>query len=110
PKHVGRADIARADFTDIALAGEPRQKEPERDRPEQIAERQGKEHLAGHRGGGSKPERLRNALHPPRDFAGRGTSVAGGGVLFSDCPSSPPTPQTHEPVRDQTLARASPVP
>ena len=30
------------------LPGEPRQHEPERDRPEQIAERQSEEHLAGH--------------------------------------------------------------
>ena len=38
PQHIGRADIARADVAHVALAGEPGQQQPERDRPEQIAE------------------------------------------------------------------------
>ena len=39
-QHIGGADIAGADRADVLRAGEPREHEPERDRAEQIAERE----------------------------------------------------------------------
>ena len=38
PKHVGGADVARADLADVAEAGGARDQQTERDRAEQIAE------------------------------------------------------------------------
>src|SRR5438874_2557803 len=66
PQHIGRTDVARADLADVTLAGEPRNHQTKRDRPEQISERQSEEHLAGHVHRGSKPERLRNLRLRPR--------------------------------------------
>ena len=42
------------------LPGEPCQHKSERDGPQQVAERQGKEHVAGHRAGGSRRLAFRN--------------------------------------------------
>lgn len=70
PKHVGRPDIPGADFPHVPLPGEPCEDEAKRDRPEQISQRQGKDHLAGHLGVSSKRERRRNSSSPA--FAGEG--------------------------------------
>src|SRR4029079_2937337 len=59
-QNVGRPDAAGTDLADVAFARQPRQDEPERHGPEQVAKRQGKEHLAGHGEGGTKPEWLCN--------------------------------------------------
>ncbi len=57
-QHVGRADVARADPADVAMAAEPAQQQPERDRAQEVADDGGGEH--DHR---DLP--LRNPLPPP---------------------------------------------
>src|SRR3954454_7297113 len=47
-QHIGRADIARADVADVALPEKPGKNQSERDRPKQIAEAEGEDHLTGH--------------------------------------------------------------
>ena len=48
PKDVRRADVTGADLPDVAFPGEARQHQPERNRPEQVAERQRKEQFTAH--------------------------------------------------------------
>src|SRR5439155_25813510 len=72
PEDVGCPDAPGPDLADVALTAQPGQHEPEGDRPKQIAERQGEEHLAGHGRGGSKPEQPRNLrarLRRPTELA-----------------------------------------
>jgi len=50
-KDVCCADVAGTEVPDIALARETRQDKAEGDGPQEIAKRQGKDHLPGHRDG-----------------------------------------------------------
>jgi glutamate racemase len=47
-QHVGRSDIAGAGLANVALAGEPHQHQPERNRPQQIAAHKRQDHNGRH--------------------------------------------------------------